>query len=173
MRKMLLLACGLVVTGSLLAGQMAQQAQAELKDAAGKGVGTAMLMDTPHGVLITVKLSGLPAGGHALHVHAVGKCEPPFDSAGGHFNPAAAVHGYLQEKGPHAGDLPNIHVMQGTLNLEVLAPEASLASGPNAVLDADGAALVVHAATDDYKTDPAGGAGARIACGVIMKGAGM
>src|SRR5262245_30856938 len=97
----------LIATAALAQGPTAQ---AELKDAAGKAVGTAMLRETPNGVVITAKFTALPAGSHALHVHAVGKCEPPFDSAGPHFNPQGKKHGFTQPDGPHAGDLPNVSV---------------------------------------------------------------
>jgi Cu-Zn family superoxide dismutase len=148
--------------------QAADKAGATLKDADGKEVGTATLTDTPSGVLIRLDLTSVPAGNHAFHIHAVGKCEPPdFKSAGGHFNPDKTEHGLENPEGPHAGDMPNIHVpADGTLNVEVLNVDAAL-SGDFALLDEDGAALVIHAGPDDYRTDPAGDAGARIACGVI------
>jgi Cu-Zn family superoxide dismutase len=120
-------------------------------------------------VLLRVSISGLPPGEHAFHIHETGRCEPPFDSAGGHFNPAGKKHGLLAPEGKHAGDLPNLHVpADGALKLEVLATEVMLAAGSaNSLLDSDGAALVVHRDADDYRTDPAGAAGPRIACGVI------
>jgi Cu-Zn family superoxide dismutase len=147
----------------------AQSASAPLKDAQGKEVGSANLTQTPHGVLINVAVKGLPPGEHAFHVHAVGKCEPPFTSAGGHFNPAGKKHGMLAAEGFHAGDMPNLHVPQsGDLTVEVVNADITLEKGkPNSVFDADGSAIVIHAKSDDYKTDPAGDAGGRIACGVI------
>jgi Cu-Zn family superoxide dismutase len=147
----------------------AQSASAPLKDAQGKEVGSANLTQTPHGVLINVAVKGLPPGEHAFHVHAVGKCEPPFTSAGGHFNPAGKKHGMLAAEGFHAGDMPNLHVPQsGDLTVEVINADITLEKGkPNSVFDADGSAIVIHAKSDDYKTDPAGDAGGRIACGVI------
>jgi superoxide dismutase, Cu-Zn family len=146
-------------------------ATAELKDRDGKTIGRAKLTETPHGVLISLNLDGAPAGERAFHIHQVGRCEPPtFESAGGHFNPDKAPHGFLQAKGPHTGDLPNVHVPKdGRLTVEMLAHGATLQPGPNSLLDADGSALVMHAKPDDYRTDPAGAAGDRIACGIIQK----
>jgi Cu-Zn family superoxide dismutase len=169
MFKKLLVVCGVVAVSSLLAAQgSTKPAHADLKDANGKAVGTAHFTETPNGVLINLKLMGLPAGDHALHIHATGKCEPPFTTAGGHFNPMTKMHGYLDAKGPHAGDLPNIHVAaDGTAAGDAFIPMTSLSGATNPILDADGSAIVVHATADDYKTDPAGNAGARIACGVI------
>jgi Cu-Zn family superoxide dismutase len=148
----------------------AQTAKAALKDASGKDVGTVGLVQTPHGVLLKLSLKGIPAGEHAFHVHAVGKCEPPFTSAGGHFNPASKKHGMSAADGAHAGDMPNLHVpASGELVVEVANPAISLVKGqPNSVFDADGSAIIVHAGADDYKTDPTGNAGDRIACGVIQ-----
>ena len=146
----------------------ADSATACLKDASGKEVGKATLTNTPSGVLIGLDLTAAPAGEHAFHIHAVGKCEPPdFKSAGPHFNPETTKHGLMNPEGPHAGDMPNLHVpADGKLSIEVLNPAVSL-SGESALLDEDGASLVIHAGADDYKTDPAGNAGDRIACGVI------
>lgn len=149
----------------------AQTAKAPLKDAGGKDVGTVDLVQTPHGVLLKLSLKGIPAGEHAFHVHAVGKCEPPFTSAGGHFNPGSKKHGMEAAEGAHAGDMPNLHVpASGELAVEVANPAISLVKGqPNSVFDADGSAIVIHAKADDYKSDPAGNAGDRIACGVIVE----
>jgi Cu-Zn family superoxide dismutase len=143
---------------------------AELKDVKGQTVGRADLISTPNGVLIRLRLTNAQSGVHAIHIHATGKCDAPsFESAGPHFDPNKAPSGFIDAKGPHAGDLPNLHIPQnGTLEIEVLADAASL-SGANGVLDADGAALVLHADADDYKTDPAGNSGERIACGVITR----
>jgi Cu-Zn family superoxide dismutase len=149
----------------------AQTAKATLKDAAGKEVGQATLVQAPHGVLVKLTLKGATPGEHAFHVHAVGKCEPPFTSAGGHFNPGSRKHGLEAAEGSHAGDMPNLHIPPGgDLVVEIANPMISLVKGqPNSVFDADGSALVIHAGADDYKTDPAGNAGDRIACGVITE----
>ena len=148
----------------------AQTASAPLKGTDGKEVGSVNLTQTPSGVLINVAVKGLPPGEHAFHVHAVGKCEAPFDSAGGHFNPGNKKHGMMAAGGAHAGDMPNLHVPQsGDLTVEVMNSAITLEKGkPNSVFDTDGSALVIHAKSDDYKTDPAGDAGGRIACGVIQ-----
>jgi Cu-Zn family superoxide dismutase len=148
----------------------AQSATAPLKNAEGKEVGSANLTQTRQGVLIILSLNGLPPGEHAFHVHTVGKCEPPFTSAGGHFNPGNKKHGMMAPEGQHAGDMPNLHIPQsGDLTVEVVNTAITLEKGkPNSVFDADGSALIVHAGSDDYKTDPTGEAGGRIACGVIQ-----
>jgi Cu-Zn family superoxide dismutase len=145
-------------------------AHAEFHNEQGQKVGSATLEQAPHGVLITVDLEGLPPGPHAFHIHEVGKCEPPFKSAGGHFNPAHKQHGLKNLEGMHAGDLPNLDVPEsGKLKVDVFATGVTLGKGANSLFDADGSSLVIHAGPDDYKTDPAGDAGARIACGVVTK----
>lgn len=149
----------------------AQVAKAELKDASGKSVGEANFVQTNNGVLIRLEVKGLPAGEHAFHVHALGKCEPPFITAGDHFNPGAKKHGLEATDGAHAGDMPNLHIpATGNLSVEAMNTTITLAKGrPNSVFDADGSAVVIHAKSDDYKSDPAGNAGDRIACGVITE----
>ena len=146
----------------------ADKASAVLNDADGKEVGKVTLVTTPSGTLITLALTAAPPGAHGFHIHTVGKCEAPkFESTEGHFNPDKTQHGFLNPEGPHAGDMPNIHVPEsGKLTVEVLNPLVTL-SGESALLDEDGAALMLHADPDDYKSDPAGHAGGRIACGVI------
>ena len=120
------------------------------------------------GVLILLDLTAAPSGTHAFHIHETGKCEPPeFKSAGGHFNPDETKHGILNPEGPHAGDMPNIHIpADGKLTIEVLNTLVSV-DGDNGVLDDDGSALMIHAGPDDYKTDPSGNSGDRIACAVL------
>lgn len=140
------------------------EATATLHDAKGAEVGTARVVDTPAGLLIHVDLHGLPPGERGFHVHEIGQCEPPFASAGGHLAPDKKEHGFLDEAGPHGGDLVNIVVPEnGRLQAVVRAPALHLKQ----VLDGDGAALVIHAGPDDYKTQPSGGSGDRIACGVV------
>jgi superoxide dismutase, Cu-Zn family len=143
-------------------------ANAQLKDGSGKALGDADLMQTQKGVLIKLHLKDIPPG-DAFHIHAVGKCEAPFESAGPHFNPGNRKHGMLA--GPqHAGDMPNLHVPQsGDLSVEVLNSAVTLEKGkPNSLFDGDGSSIVIHDKPDDYKSDPFGNAGDRIACGVIQ-----
>jgi Cu-Zn family superoxide dismutase len=148
----------------------AQTASAKLRDANGKDVGTAQLTQTPSGVLVNLSVKGLPAGEHAFHVHAVGKCEPPFTTAGEHFNPAGKKHGIMAAEGHHAGDMPNVHIpASGELTVEVVNGDITLDKGkPNSVFGPEGTSLIIHAGKDDYKTDPTGDAGGRIACGIIQ-----
>jgi len=137
-----------------------------LVNSAGQSIGTVRAWQTAGGVSFRISASGLPHGLHGVHVHAVGRCDPPdFKTAGAHWNPAGKQHGMNNPGGPHAGDLPNVEVAaNGVLNATVTLAGASMTS----LLDADGAALVVHAAADDYKTDPSGNSGARIACAVLQ-----
>lgn len=144
-------------------------ARAELRDAAGRSVGDVTMRQLPSGVLLVGQLSGMPPGVHGIHLHAVGRCEPPFETAGGHFSVGDARHGFQNPSGPHQGDLPNIFVPEsGTLRFETVNGRLSL-GGSDGLLDADGAAVVVHAYADDYQTDPSGNSGARIACGVVSR----
>jgi superoxide dismutase, Cu-Zn family len=152
-------------------GLSAQMKHVDLKDAKGNSVGMAMISAASGGgISIALDLKGLPPGAHAIHVHAVAKCEPPFTSAGGHFNPGGKQHGMENPAGHHAGDMPNITVgADGTLRTTITNANVTLADGPNSVYTNGGTALVIHAAADDMKTDPSGNAGDRIACGVITK----
>ena len=148
-----------------------EMARAEIKGTDGKTLGTASLEQTPHGVLINANLSGLAPGMHAFHIHETGKCEPPFKSAGGHFNPEGHKHGLKNPAGLHAGDLPNVDVgADGKARFQFFAQGVTLEAGKkNSLFDADGSALVVHKEADDLASDPAGAAGDRIGCGVVEK----
>jgi len=174
MRGLTVLLAALLLSGC--AGMMQSSttdntAAAEVKDAAGRTVGTANLTQLGSAVRIVMEVRGLPVGVKAVHIHEVGKCEgPSFNSAGGHFNPGGRQHGALNPQGSHAGDMPNLTVAaDGTGRLETTTEQISLVTGPTALSDADGSALVIHAAPDDFRTDPTGNSGARIACGVITK----
>ena len=165
---------GILFFSISMANALAQtRAHADLKDSTGKNIGSAVLSERGNGVLITVNVKGLPQGLHAVHVHAVGKCDgPAFTSAGGHFNPLNKKHGLKSPDGPHAGDMPDMYVNKdGAGRYEALMESITLGSGGTSVFDADGSAVVVHATADDNVTDPAGNSGDRIACGVITKGA--
>ncbi|MGE0612262.1 MAG: superoxide dismutase family protein [Hyphomicrobiales bacterium] len=167
LRAAVLAAAGLIMSMPALA---ADSAKATVKDLKGNTVGTVTFTETPTGVMFKAAFKGLPPGVHGLHFHETGKCEPPFKTAGGHFNPGQAKHGLLNDDGPHAGDMPNIHVpASGELTVEVWNPMVTLqAEAEESLLDKDGTAIMVHSGPDDYKTDPHGGAGDRIACGVVQ-----
>ena len=161
------------VLGLLLAvGATAQQttATATLVNPEGDEIGTAELTETPaHGVLIRVRVEGLEPGSHGFHIHETGSCvAPDFDSAGGHYAPRGSAHGVLHERGAHAGDLLNLHVPEtGAVTAERLASHVTL-TGDAPLLDEDGSALVIHANPDDYVSQPSGGGGPKVACGVIQ-----
>jgi superoxide dismutase, Cu-Zn family len=152
-----------------VAPPVALKGMATLKNAEGSEVGRVDLQQGPAGVVIRIALKNIPVGAHAFHVHQNGKCEPPFDSAGGHFNPDSKKHGALGTDGHHAGDMPNLVVpASGELKAEIINDAVTLEKGkPNSLLKDGGTAFIVHAEADDYRTDPTGNAGGRIACGVI------
>jgi superoxide dismutase, Cu-Zn family len=150
----------------------AQDAVAELIDGKANPIGSAQLNQLEQGVQIVIAVSGLPVGKHALHIHETGACEPPFESAGGHFNPTGAEHGFDSAGGPHAGDLPNIYVGEGALQVEYITDRVTLEDGETSLFDDDGSAIVIHEGQDDYVSEPAGDAGNRLACGVIEKSGG-
>jgi Cu-Zn family superoxide dismutase len=163
-----------VVALACLVGTAAVSAQmkhVDLADAKGNNVGMVMISPAKGGgVSIDLDLKGLPPGEHALHFHAVPKCEAPFTSAGGHFNPGAKKHGSANPEGPHAGDMPNFTVdAKGNAKTTIVNKNVTMGSEPNSIFAAGGTAIMVHAAADDMKTDPSGNAGDRIACGAITK----
>jgi Cu-Zn family superoxide dismutase len=144
-----------------------------LVNASGANIGTVRVFAENTGVTLRIDAAGLPAGMHGAHLHAVGKCEgPKFTSAGGHWNPTSKQHGHQNPAGYHTGDLGNLGVgADGKLTAGLLVPGVRVSSdgfgdGP-VLLDADGAALVIHAGQDDEKTDPSGNSGDRIACAVL------
>jgi Cu-Zn family superoxide dismutase len=163
-----LLAAGCATVGGPPADNTAR---AEIRNAGGQPVGAATLTQVGRALRIVVEVQGLPPGAKAVHVHAAGRCEAPgFTSAGDHFNPHGRQHGALNPAGPHAGDLPNITIgADGKGRLETTTELMTLLSGPASLFDGDGSALVIHAAPDDYRTDPTGNSGARSACGVITR----
>ena len=143
---------------------------AQLVDAEGRAVGTASFSRRGGGTTASITISGSPGAVHGMHLHAVGKCEAPFTSAGPHLNPGGHQHGKDNPQGAHLGDLPNVTidatgqgVASASLGMDPAAVDAAL-------FDADGTSVVLHAAADDYRTDPSGNSGARIACGVLKRG---
>lgn len=162
---------GFLLAALIGGGAHAQVAEGELFDSEGASIGTVTLTQMARGVHVLGEAAGLPPGVHAFHLHAVGICEPPFTSAGGHFNPTGAAHGWNNPNGHHAGDLPNVHVQEdGVLAIEYFTDAVTLSEGETSLFDADGASVVVHEGADDYQSDPAGHAGDRIACAVITPG---
>jgi len=165
------LAGALIGTTAMFVQSEVRSAHADIVNAQGQKIGTATIRQAGTGIRLAVKVSQLPPGTHGIHVHTVGKCEgPDFISAGGHLNPASRKHGKDNPEGPHAGDLLNIQVKaSGDAEASLLDPNANLGDGPNSLFHEGGTAIVIHAKTDDYKTDPAGNSGARIACGVVER----
>ncbi len=159
-----------VVVGT--AAVSAQMKHVDLKDAKGTSVGMAMISPAKGGgVSIDLDVHGLPPGEHALHFHAVAKCEgPDFTSATGHFNPMNKKHGTQNPDGAHAGDMSNFTVdAKGNAKTTIVNTNVTMGAEPNSIYANGGTALMIHAAADDMKSDPAGNAGARIACGTVTK----
>ena len=169
-----LLLSGLTMISTIraLPQQAALSGHADIVNAQGRKIGTATVHPSGGGVGIDFVISQLPPGTHGIHIHSVGKCEgPAFASAGAHFNPTSKKHGKDNPEGPHAGDLLNIEVgADGTGKASLSDPDVTLGDGPNSLFHEGGTALVIHEKADDYRTDPSGNSGARIACGVIQTG---
>ncbi|WP_120502249.1 superoxide dismutase family protein [Roseovarius sp. EL26] len=152
------------------AGHVNAEAHAELINKGGTIIGEAHLKQGPHGVLIHVKVSQLAPGKHGLHLHSHGTCEPGtgFKSAKGHVGKIEGAHGLMNPKGPEAGDLPNLYVgADGIGEMEAVSVWVSIGEGENGLLDADGSSFIIHDAADDHISQPIGGAGARVACGIL------
>jgi len=144
----------------------------EIYATGGKPAGMIEMTDTPNGVLITgtFEADALPAGPHAWHIHEKGDCSDTekFESAGGHYNPTGAEHGYLPEGGPHVGDMPNMTIVAGQkTEVSFFNPMVRFTEGDAPLMDDDGSAIVVHAGVDDYESQPSGASGDRIACAEI------
>jgi Cu-Zn family superoxide dismutase len=173
MRAAIGLAAGalLLVNTTTTMAQATPGASTDLKTPSGETVGTATFTQESGGVRVKAQVTGLPPGDHGIHVHAVGKCDPPdFMTAGGHFNPTNKQHGLNNPLGAHAGDMPNLTVApDGSASFDALLKDASLSSGDSSLFGPDGTALVIHAMADDEMTDPTGNSGGRIACGVIAR----
>lgn len=170
MRTFIALAASAMIAGCVTT-EPTGGAPMALVNSSGQSIGSVVAWQSAGGVTFRINASGLPHGMHGLHVHAVGRCQvPDFTSAGGHWNPGGRSHGFQDPRGPHAGDLPNVDVAaNGTLSATVTLAGATMAG----LLDADGAALVLHEKADDYRTDPSGNSGSRIACAVITPNAEM
>lgn len=142
---------------------------ADVRDASGTGRASATATQTGNGLHISIAAMNMVPGAYGAHVHAVGRCDAPgFESAGPHWNPTNRQHGKDNQGGMHKGDLPNLMIgMDGRGTMEFTIPDASAAGATARMMDGDGAAIVIHAAPDDYRTDPSGNSGSRIACGVF------
>jgi Cu-Zn family superoxide dismutase len=141
----------------------------EMRGADGKAIGQIELIESTAGILLKVKLAGLPPGPHGFHFHDRGECTGDFASAGEIYNPLGSKHGFLNDEGPMAGDLPNLFVTAtGEVEVELITPFVNLSrTAEETIFDTDGTSLVIYAQADDYQSEPDGNAGARIACGVV------
>ena len=166
-----ILATALVTVAAVAAPvvALADRAAAEMVGTGGAVIGKATFEQTPHGVLMYVEVAGLPPGPHGIHLHAAGSCTPDFKAATGHINPDGVPHGLRNPEGPDHGDLPNLYAAaDGSARAQFFTVLVSVAGGDMpALLDADGSAVIIHENPDDHLTQPIGGAGGRIACGII------
>lgn len=175
-----LLPCLMLVGGCATASEQgvadeaveAPTAHATLVGPDGSQQGTATLTEAADGLHVLVKAQGLTPGLHAVHIHMTGICTAPdFASAGGHWNPTGKQHGKDNPNGMHMGDMPNMLAgADGSGELEYVVADARISTGAIPLLDADGAAIVIHANADDNISDPAGNAGGRVMCGTVTAG---
>jgi len=146
----------------------AASAMVIVRDAERRELGRLTLTDGEGGIAIAGRLTGLAPGEHGMHLHAVGRCDPPsFASAGSHWNPSERQHGSANPQGPHAGDLPNLSIGADSSGTVEGSTAAGSLFGDLPLVDGDGAALIVHAGRDDYSSQPSGGAGDPVSCGVV------
>lgn len=164
--KLLLAVLPLALAACSMTGEPRGGPVSTIINKAGQPIGTVRAWDTAGGVTFRIESGGLPVGIHGVHVHTTGRCDTPdFTSAGGHWNPTNREHGFQNPQGAHAGDLPNVTAAgNGWVRESVTLPRATYAQ----LLDSDGSALMIHATADDYRTDPSGNSGGRIACAVLL-----
>lgn len=144
-------------------------ADGAVRDSAGRQVAQAGVMQDGPDLKVGLHVMTMRPGHYAVHLHDIGRCDPPgFESAGPHWNPYLREHGRDNPRGQHLGDLPNLEVgANGMGEVRFTIPDARLNGGAHALQDGNGFAIVIHAAPDDYRTDPSGNSGARVACGVL------
>lgn len=155
-----------------VSGEKVKSVAAPILNTEGEEIGEVSFVESGDGVTISIQAEGISPGVHGVHIHETGVCTPPdFKSAGGHFNPMKKEHGFDNPKGFHLGDLPNIEVGDdGIISVKVTTAELTLEkNAANSILDQDGSALVIHESEDDYKTDPSGNSGDRIACAAVTR----
>ena len=172
MWKTLSLACMLSTILALPA--LAMEKTVDVVGNTGQKLGTIVARQGPHGLVLTVRLAkgSLTPGLHGIHLHEHGDCSDhaTFMKSKGHINPGKLAHGFLNPKGPHPADLPNLHAHQdGSVLVELFAPGVMLSGGKLALMDDDGSAIIIHAKPDDHMTQPIGGAGPRVACAVFKR----
>ena len=171
MRHLANMLAAIVALAAAPIASAADMAAADIVNTDGEVIGKAAFEQTPTGVLISVDVTGLPPGGHGIHLHATGSCAPDFKAAAGHINPGKVKHGLRNPEGPDNGDLPNLFAAaDGSARAEFFTTRVSVSGGGMpALLDENGSAVIIHDNADDHMTQPIGGAGGRIACGIIDK----